>query len=73
MYNETVHLRPLDAARSQDEFVFYQEIIALARLQKYTGDALSGMLGRVLGEIVEYDLAQMTPVPCSRRWLSMSS
>lgn len=57
MYNKAVHERLIEAAKTDDEFVLYPEIITLAGLGHLTGDALGGALGRLFYAIIQQDLA----------------
>ena len=57
MYNKAVHERLMAAAKTEDEFVLYPEIIALAGLGHLTGDALSGALGRLFYAVIQQDMA----------------
>lgn len=58
---KAAHRALLDAAREQ-RTVGYGEIIRLAELRS-SGDALRGELGRLLGEIVESEIAQDPAAP----------
>ena len=57
MYNKAVHERLIEAAKTEDEFVLYPEIITLAGLGHLTGDALSGALGRLFYAVIQQDMA----------------
>lgn len=58
MYSKVVHERLIAAARTDEEFVFYSEVIDLGGLKHLSGDALSGALGRLLYEVNEQDRVQ---------------
>jgi len=57
MYNKAVHERLIEAAKTDEDFVLYPEVIQLAGLGHLTGDALSGALGRLFFAVIEQDLA----------------
>lgn len=57
MYNKAVHERLIEAAKTNEDFVFYPEVIQLAGIGHLTGDALSGALGRLFFAVIEQDLA----------------
>lgn len=53
-----IHSLLSEAARTDDEFVLYPEIVRMAGLDHLFGDAASGALGHLLYEVNEYDLSQ---------------
>jgi hypothetical protein len=53
-----VHERLIAAAKTEEEFVFYSEVIELGGLKHLGGDALSGALGRLLYEVDQHDWTQ---------------
>lgn len=57
MYNKAVHERLIEAAKTDEDFVFYPEVIQLAGLGHLTGDALSGALGRLFFAMIGQDFA----------------
>jgi hypothetical protein len=57
-YNKEVHQRLIQAAKTQEEFVEYPEIISLAGLSRFKGDALGGELGHLFYDIIQQDWAE---------------
>lgn len=57
-YNKEVHQRLIQAAKTEDEFVEYPEIISLAGLNRFKGEALGGELGHLFYDIIQQDWAE---------------
>lgn len=57
MYNKAVYERLIAAAKTDEDFVLYPEVIQLAGLGHLTGDALSRALGRLFFAVSEQDWA----------------
>ena len=53
-----VYERLVAAAKTEDEFVFYSEVIELGGLSHLSGDAVSGAVGRLLYEVDKHDWEQ---------------